>query len=90
MEILFAKELTVPLYQAGLLLALSTLALFLGKLRIALIINYLYVLYWVYWLNREVILGKGTPALTSSSLVYFGFGIVVVILALIGLLNRPN
>jgi hypothetical protein len=89
MEILYAKELVVPLSQAGLLLALSTLLLFLGKLRVALTINYAYVLYWVYWLNREEILGKGLPALTSSTLVYFGFGILVVILALIGLLNRP-
>jgi len=88
MELFYSKELVVPLYQVALLLGLSTLGLLFGRVRIALIINYLFALYWGYWLNREVILGKGTPTLDLFTLCYFGFGLLVIILALIGFLSR--
>jgi hypothetical protein len=90
MEILYAKEITLPLYQAAVLLGLSALALFLGKLRVALLINYAGILYWVYWLNREAVLGKDAPTLNSFTLCYFGFGIVIIVLIVIGLLNRQS
>ena len=90
MEIIYSTELAIPLYQIGLLLALSTLALLFGSVRIALIINYMFVLYWGYWLNREAVLGKGPPALDLFTLCYFGFGLVIVVLAVIGLLNRTD
>ena len=90
MDIFYSTELVIPLYQVALLLALTTLGLLFNRVRIALIINYLFVLYWGYWINREAILGKGTPALDLFTLCYFGFGILIVILALIGFLNRTE
>ena len=84
MEILYSTELAIPLFQVGLLLLLSSLALFIGKRQLALMINYLFVLYWGYWLNRDVI----EPRLDLFTLCYFGFGVLIVILALIGFFNK--
>jgi len=89
-DIIYSKELMVPMYQVGLLLALSTLTFLFGKARIALILNYAFVFYWVYWLNQEALIGKGVPSITLFNLCYFGFGLVIVALAVIGCLNRPD
>ncbi len=89
MEMLFAKELTIPLYQVGLLLLLGSLVLLLGRLKLALLINYLFVFYWGYWLNKEVIFGPGIPSIKSFTLGDYGFSALMFILALIGFLNKP-
>ena len=89
MELLYSTELAIPLYQVGLLLLLSSLALFAGKTQVALLINYLFVLYWGYWLNREAVLGYGIPQLDLFTACYFGFGALIIILAVIGFLNKP-
>ena len=89
MEIFFAKELTIPLYQVGLLLLLGTVAFFLGRVKLAMFINYLFVFYWGYWLNKEVIFGPGIPSINSFTLGVYGFSALMFILALIGFLNKP-
>jgi hypothetical protein len=90
MDIIYSKELAIPLYQVGLLLSLGTLGLLFGRVKLALMINYLFALYWGYWLNREVVLGKGVPALDLFTFCYFGFGLLVVVLAILGFLHRPD
>lgn len=90
MDVIYTKELMVPMYQVGLLLALSTLTFMFGKAKLSLLINYAFLLYWVYWLNQEALIGKGAPSITLFNLCYFGFGLVIVALALIGFLNRPD
>ncbi|MBC8419582.1 MAG: hypothetical protein H8E10_13390 [Desulfobacterales bacterium] len=87
MELFYSTQLAIPLYQVGLLLFLSSFSLFIGKTKVALVINYLFVLYWGYWLNREVVLGSGIPQLDLFTACYFGFGVLIVILALIGFMN---
>ncbi|MBW1769650.1 MAG: hypothetical protein JRJ17_00525, partial [Deltaproteobacteria bacterium] len=52
MEFFMLAELTVPLFHIALLLALSTLALLLGRVKLALLVNYLFALYWGYIFNR--------------------------------------
>ena len=89
MEILFAKELTIPLYQVGLFLLLGTLVLFVGRVKLALLINYLFVFYWGYWLNKEAIFGPGITQINSFTLGAYGFSALIFILALIGFLHRP-
>lgn len=90
MDVIYSKELMVPLYQIGLLLALSTLTFLFGKARLALVINYAFILYWIYWLNREALIGKGAPSINLFNVGYFGFGLVIVILAVVGFLNRSD
>lgn len=90
MDIIYSKELAIPLYQVGLLLSLGTLGLLFGRVKLALMINYLFALYWGYWLNREAVLGTGVPSLDLFTLSYFGFGLVIVVLALIGFVHRSE
>lgn len=45
MDTIMDTQLTVPLFQVCLLLALSTLALLFGRIKLALIINYCFTLY---------------------------------------------
>jgi len=45
MEIFSMTEISIPVIQMVLLLLLSTGALFFGKLKLALLINYLFTLY---------------------------------------------
>ena len=89
MEVLLAKQLAIPLYQVGALLLSGTLALFIGRAKTALLINYLFLFYWVYWLNKEAIFGPGIPAINTFTLGVYGFSAVIFILALIGFLHRP-
>lgn len=78
--------LYVPLYQILLLLLVTTLALLFGKMHLALMVNYLFTLYWGYILNREVLVGEGFSTANVFTAIYFVLGLVVVVLALIGFL----
>ena len=89
METLYSIELTIPLYQVGLLLILGSLVLLLGRLKLALLVNYLFVLYWCYWLNKETIFGPGITQINSLTLGVYGFTALIFIIALIGFLHKP-
>lgn len=89
MEMLYSAELTIPLYEVGLLLLLSSLVFFLGRIKLAILINYLFVFYWGYWVNKEAIFGPGIPQINSFTLGVYSFSALIFILALIGFLHRP-
>jgi hypothetical protein len=86
MEIITSTQLTVPTFQMVLLLALSTIALLIGRLRIALIINYGFTLYWGYVLNYDLFMAQGVDNVTGYTVLYFSIGIVVAMLASVGLI----
>ena len=89
MEMLFAKELTIPLYQVGLLLLMGSLLLCLGRVKLGMFINFLFMFYWGYWLNKEAIFEPGVTSINSFTLGVYGFSALMFILALIGFLNKP-
>ena len=84
MEFFQSTELSVPVIQIALLLILSTLALLFGRTKLALLINYVFTLYWGYFLNINRLLGSGLERLNYYTAIYFGIGLAVVILALVG------
>ncbi|KPJ69156.1 MAG: hypothetical protein AMJ45_00925 [Syntrophobacter sp. DG_60] len=86
MELFYSTELAVPLFQIVLLLTLSTFALLFGKIKLAMLINYLFALYWGYVFNRERLLGSSLEKINYFTLIYFAFGLVIIILALIAFL----
>ena len=86
MDILYTTQLSIPLLQVVLLLALSTIALLFERMRLALLINYCFSLYWGYIQNLALFTESGILKLNSFTLSYFGFGLVIVILAMISLL----
>ncbi|MDY6836978.1 MAG: hypothetical protein SWH78_03290 [Thermodesulfobacteriota bacterium] len=88
MEFLQTAELTVPLMQIMLLLSLSTIILIIGRIRLALCINYLFALYWGYVFNADLFNSIEKASMFNS--VYVGFGIVVVIFAVIGFVAHAS
>ncbi len=90
MEIFFTTELGVPLFQIIVLLLFSTGALLFGKVRVALIINYVFTFYWAYFFNREHLLGLGMNKFDTYTLIYFLFGLVIMLIAVVGFLFQKN
>ncbi len=90
MEIFFTTELGVPLFQIIVLLLFSTGALLFGKVRVALIINYVFTFYWAYFFNREHLLGLGMSKFDTYTLIYFLFGLVIMLIAVVGFLFQKN
>ena len=84
MEFFYSTELYVPIFQIALVLSLSTLALLFGRAKLALLINYLFTMNWGYLANREYLLGSGLEKLNYYTAAYFGIGLLVALLALIG------
>lgn len=90
MEAIYSLQLNIPATQVGLLLALSTLMLLFGRAKMALLVHYLFALYWGYVLNKEAFIGSGSPHSEMFVFGYFGFGFLVVVLALIGFMYRSS
>ncbi|MBU2055253.1 MAG: hypothetical protein KJ936_13130 [Proteobacteria bacterium] len=87
-EFFTSTQLAVPLSHVVLLLILSTGALLFGRIKLAMIINYCFTLYWGFIFNIDLFSTEGLLKLNAYTLLYFGFGLIILILALIGLLHR--
>lgn len=85
MDVFYATEIAVPVSQMVLLLICTTVALLFGKVRLALLINYLFALFWGYFLNRDLLVGSG-EAVSYFIYIYILFGLAVVFLAAVGFL----
>jgi hypothetical protein len=83
-------NIAVPLFQLGLLLLVSSLVLLFGWVRLALLFHMTFALYWGYLANREAL----EPAINRMGslfvILYFGFGIAIVILALAGFFSHKD
>jgi hypothetical protein len=74
MEFFSMKEICIPISQIVLLLLLSTAAL------------YVFTLYWGYGINRDYLVGLGFQHISGYTIVYFGFGVIIAVLALVSLI----
>lgn len=88
MEIQASTQLAIPVLQVFSLLVLSTCALLAGRLRLALFINYCFTLYWGYIANLGLFTAAEMAKLNNFTVLYLGSGIVIVLLAMIGLMTR--
>ena len=82
--------ITIPLIQIILLMSISTLSLLFGKLRLALLINYVFILNWAYILNRGLLMDMGPAKFQHITAVYFIFGILVVMIAAFSFLFQKD
>ena len=82
MELATSMELNITVYQLMALLISSTLALFFGRIKLALLINYVFTMYWGYFFNRDLVLSY-LDNQYYFSIAYFGLGIVVAVLSMI-------
>lgn len=85
MDLFYSTELAVPVAQLVLLLICSTVALLFGRIKLALLVNYLFALFWGYFLNRDFLIDSGGE-LSYFVYVYVLFGLAVVFLAAVGFL----
>ncbi len=86
MEFLFTTELPVPLMQVIALLTLVTAGLLLGRIKLALLITYLFTMYWAYVVDADLF--NSLHKLNVFTASYLGFGLIVTALAAIGFLGR--
>ena len=69
--------------------SISTIALLFGRTKLALITNYLFVLYWGYLCNLELYVDLFEQA-EYFLYIYFAFGIGVAVLSIVGFLMQPE
>lgn len=84
LKIFQTLQITIPIFQILLLLVLSTLALVLGRLKIAVLINFCFAMYWGYILNLNTFTEAGLLKMNSFTFTYFGIGLVVLVLFIVG------
>ncbi|UCG05810.1 MAG: hypothetical protein JSV83_18150 [Desulfobacterales bacterium] len=90
MDIFFNAELAVPLFQILILLLSSTLALLFGKVRLALLVNYIFTFYWAYIFNRDSLMEMGLQKFDYYTIVYFLLGLCIFLFAMVGFLFQKN
>ena len=83
MDFFCATELAVPIAQIMMLLMLITTSLLFGRTRLALMITYVFTLYWGYFFNRDIFYDYG-QSVEHFLFVYFSFGVLIAIMAMIG------
>ena len=74
-------SLTIPIIQLILLMLISTISLLFGRLKLALIVNYLFTLNWAYIANRDKLMDMSSENFELYSIMYFIFGLGIVLTA---------
>ena len=88
MDVLMSADLTVPAYQLAILLVVVVFSLLLAKPKLGLIVTFLFVMYWGYWTNLKAMVGSPIQ-FDTFTLIYFGFGVVITLIAFLGFFHRP-
>ena len=82
--------LSIPLVQIILLMLLSTISILFGKLKLALLINYLFTMHWAYISNREKLMDMGFENFQLVSILYFIFGLGIVLVVAFAFMFQKN
>jgi hypothetical protein len=90
LDFLMETTLSIPMFQIVLLMLLSTLSLLFGKLRLALVINYLFILNWAYILNQDFLISIAPTKFQYISALYFIFGILIIMIAVFSFLFQKD
>lgn len=90
-EFFTETTLAIPMFQIILLMLISTLSLLFGKIRLALLVNYIFILYWAYFFNRDLLLQMGGPDnFQYITVFYFLFGIIIILIAAFSFLFQKD
>jgi len=90
LDFLLNTTLSIPMIQLILLMLMSTISLLFGKLKMALIINYLFTLHWAYISNRDNLMDMGFENFQLVSILYFVFGLGIVLVASFAFMFQKN
>ena len=88
MDVLLSTQFTVPMSQIVLLLGIGTMALICGRLKLALLTNYCFTLYWGY--VPQLSLLTDSSQFNKFTFAYFGFGLLIILLALVGFMYHAD
>ena len=81
LEYFLNTTLTIPIIQLVLLMLISTISLLFGRMKLALIVNYLFTLHWAYIANRDKLMDMSSANFELFSMIYFIFGLGIVLVA---------
>lgn len=90
LEILQSTYLPIPVSQVMLLILLSTIALLFGKVKLALLINCGFALFWGYISNMIHFTADSSLRFDSFTILYLGFGFCIILLAIIGFMTQKD
>ena len=90
MELIMSTKVSISFMQILLLLIFSTLFLLFGKVKLALITNYLFTFYWGFGANFGKAGISNPDILPWFSFSYLVFGLIIVILFLAGLCQTKH
>ena len=90
LDYLLNTNLTIPMIQIILLMLMSTISLLFGKLKLALIVNYLFTLHWAYISNRDKLMSMDSEHFEIVSTIYFIFGLGIVLVAAFAFMFQKN
>ena len=90
LDVLLNATLSIPMVQLILLMLMSTMSLLFGKLKLALLINYLFTLHWGYILNRNNLMDMGFENFQLFTFIYFIFGLGIVLVAAFAFMFQKN
>jgi hypothetical protein len=89
MQLLLNPEMNIPLLQVVCLLSMNSVALLLRKVKLALVTNYLFALFWGYSFMQDYAVDV-TGDVMFSPLLYFAAAAAVLFLALMGFLFQEG
>ena len=90
LDFLTETTLSIPMIQIILLMLISTFSLLFGKIRLALLVNYIFILYWAYFFNRDLLMETAPTQFQYLTAGYFGFGILIVMIAVFSFLFQKD
>ncbi len=80
-------ELAVPFGQMVLVLIISSACFLFRRVRMGLLINYLFTLYWGFLCNGDLIASHSSNAVLLPTM-YFGLEIALVVIAVIAFFSK--
>jgi len=85
METLLSTELTVSVSQISMVLLVSTILLIFGRVRLALLAAYCFILYWAKPWNFDLYSETIPARLNGPDCLFIAFCIITTLLAITGL-----
>jgi len=89
MQLLLNPELNIPVLQVMWLISMNSVSLLLRKIKLALVTNYLFALFWGYSFMQDYSL-RSAGDVQFSPLLYFSAAAAVLFLALVGFLFQEE
>lgn len=77
----------ITLFEVALLITLTTVTNLWGRPKLGLLVNLLFTLYWVFFLNFDFTFGSFRYS--EYSIFYFGFALIIFILTVVGMTRGP-